>query len=145
MTPVASWPDVVETRPITEFSERAKQELLGVTREARLIARPSPTSTNTSSGPADDLVAVIRALQGYLQNLEIASSVQVPDRPPTSRFSARLPAARPQSESVSVSGPDNLDWDLMASPPLPRRSGHLMVHLVYKGRAKPIPAEDPWA
>ncbi len=39
---------------------------------------------------------------------------------------------------------DLLNWDVAITPPPPRRSGTIKVKLVYKGRRKPIPVEDPW-
>ena len=39
---------------------------------------------------------------------------------------------------------DLLKWDV-AVPPPPRRSGTIRVRLIYKGRSKPMPVENPWA
>ena len=39
---------------------------------------------------------------------------------------------------------DILDWDFTITPPPPRRSGKIRVRLIYKGRSKPMPVEDPW-
>ena len=39
---------------------------------------------------------------------------------------------------------DILNWDAVVVPPPPRRSGTIRVRLIYKGRSKPIPVEDPW-
>ena len=39
---------------------------------------------------------------------------------------------------------DILNWDAVVVPPPPRRSGTIRVKLIYKGRSKPIPDEDPW-
>ena len=39
---------------------------------------------------------------------------------------------------------DILNWDAVIVPPPPRRSGTIRVKLIYKGRSKPIPIEDPW-
>ena len=39
---------------------------------------------------------------------------------------------------------DILDWDAVVVPPPPRRSGTIRVKLIYKGRSKPIPDDDPW-
>lgn len=39
---------------------------------------------------------------------------------------------------------DILNWDAVVIPPPPRRSGTIRVRLIYKGRSKPIPIEDPW-
>ena len=39
---------------------------------------------------------------------------------------------------------DILDWDFTITPPPPRRSGTIRVKLIYKGRSKPIPVENPW-
>ena len=38
---------------------------------------------------------------------------------------------------------DILKWDV-AIPPPPRPSGTIRVRLIYKGRSKPMPVEDPW-
>lgn len=39
---------------------------------------------------------------------------------------------------------DVLNWDAVVVPPPPRRSGTIRVKLIYKGRSKPIPDENPW-
>ena len=39
---------------------------------------------------------------------------------------------------------DILNWDAIVVPPPPRRSGTIRVKLIYKGRSKPIPDENPW-
>ena len=39
---------------------------------------------------------------------------------------------------------DILNWDAVVVPPPPRRSGTIRVKLIYKGRSKPIPDDDPW-
>lgn len=39
---------------------------------------------------------------------------------------------------------DVLNWDAVVVPPPPRRSGTIRVKLIYKGRSRPIPIEDPW-
>ena len=39
---------------------------------------------------------------------------------------------------------DVLNWDAVVVPPPPRRSGKIRVNLIYKGRSKPIPDENPW-
>ena len=39
---------------------------------------------------------------------------------------------------------DILNWDAAIVTPPPRQSGTIRVKLKYKGRSKPIPAEDPW-
>ncbi len=39
---------------------------------------------------------------------------------------------------------DLLNWDVVITPPPPRRSGTIRVKLIYKGRRKPMPVEDPW-
>ncbi len=38
---------------------------------------------------------------------------------------------------------DILNWDVTIMPP-PRRSGTIRVRLIYKGRSKPMPVENPW-
>ena len=38
---------------------------------------------------------------------------------------------------------DILDWDAAIVTP-PRRSGTIQVRLIYKGRSKPMPVENPW-
>lgn len=39
---------------------------------------------------------------------------------------------------------DILNWDVAITPPPPRRSGTIRVRLIYKGRSKPFPIENPW-
>ncbi|MDE0086283.1 MAG: hypothetical protein OXU23_11255 [Candidatus Poribacteria bacterium] len=39
---------------------------------------------------------------------------------------------------------DLLDWDVTITPPPPHRSGTIRVKLIYKGRSKPTPIENPW-
>ena len=39
---------------------------------------------------------------------------------------------------------DILDWDAAIVIPPPRPSGTIRVRLIYKGRSKPIPVENPW-
>ena len=39
---------------------------------------------------------------------------------------------------------DLLNWDAAIVTPPPRQSGTIRVKLIYKGRSKPIPVEDPW-
>ena len=39
---------------------------------------------------------------------------------------------------------DILNWDVAITPPQPRRSGTIRVRLIYKGRRKPMPIENPW-
>ncbi len=39
---------------------------------------------------------------------------------------------------------DILNWDVAITPPPPRRSGTIRVRLIYKGRSKPLPVENPW-
>lgn len=39
---------------------------------------------------------------------------------------------------------DILNWDAVIPTPPPRQSGTIRVKLIYKGRSKPIPVEDPW-
>ena len=39
---------------------------------------------------------------------------------------------------------DLLDWGAAIVTPPPRRSGTIRVRLIYKGRSKPIPVENPW-
>ena len=39
---------------------------------------------------------------------------------------------------------DILNWDAAIVPPPPRLSGTIRVRLIYKGRSKPLPGEDPW-
>ncbi len=39
---------------------------------------------------------------------------------------------------------DLLNWDVAITPPPPRRSGTIRVKLVYKGRSKPLPIDNPW-
>ena len=39
---------------------------------------------------------------------------------------------------------DILDWDAAIVTPPPRPSGTIRVRLIYKGRRKPIPAENLW-
>ena len=39
---------------------------------------------------------------------------------------------------------DILDWDAALVKPPPRQSGTIRVKLIYKGRRKPMPVEDPW-
>ena len=39
---------------------------------------------------------------------------------------------------------DILNWDVAITPSPPRRSGTIRVKLIYKGRRKPMPVEDPW-
>lgn len=39
---------------------------------------------------------------------------------------------------------DLLNWDVAIVPPPPRRSGTIRVKLVYTGRRKPMPIENPW-
>lgn len=39
---------------------------------------------------------------------------------------------------------DILDWDFTITPSLSRQSGTIKVRLIYKGRSKPMPVEDPW-
>ena len=39
---------------------------------------------------------------------------------------------------------DILNVDAVIVTPPPRRSGTIRVKLIYKGRSKPIPVEDPW-
>lgn len=36
------------------------------------------------------------------------------------------------------------DWDVAIVTPPPRRSGTIWVRLIYKGRSKPMPVENPW-
>ena len=44
----------------------------------------------------------------------------------------------------SYSEEDILNWDAaIVTPPL-RPSGTIRVRLIYKGRRKPIPVENPW-
>ena len=38
---------------------------------------------------------------------------------------------------------DILNWEVAITPP-PHPSGTIRVRLVYKGRSKPRPVEDPW-
>ena len=38
---------------------------------------------------------------------------------------------------------DILNWDVAIVPP-PRPSGTIRVKLIYKGRRKPMPVENPW-
>ena len=38
---------------------------------------------------------------------------------------------------------DILDWDAAIVTPPPRPSGTIRVKLIYKGRSKPLPVEDP--
>ena len=38
---------------------------------------------------------------------------------------------------------DILNWDVAIMPP-PRLSGTIRVRLIYKGRSKPMPVENPW-
>ena len=40
---------------------------------------------------------------------------------------------------------DILNWDAAIITPPPRPSGTIRVKLIYKGRRKPIPVENPWA
>lgn len=39
---------------------------------------------------------------------------------------------------------DILNWDVATVAPPPRQSGTIRVKLIYKGRSKPIPVDDPW-
>ena len=39
---------------------------------------------------------------------------------------------------------DILNLDAVIVTPPPRQSGTIRVKLIYKGRSKPIPIEDPW-
>ncbi len=39
---------------------------------------------------------------------------------------------------------DLLDWDAAIVTPPPRPLGTIRVRLIYKGRSKPIPVENPW-
>ena len=39
---------------------------------------------------------------------------------------------------------DILNLDAVIDAPPPRRSGTIRVKLIYKGRSKPRPVEDPW-
>ena len=39
---------------------------------------------------------------------------------------------------------DILNWDVAITPPPPRKSGTIRVRLIYKGRSKPLPVENPW-
>ena len=39
---------------------------------------------------------------------------------------------------------DILNWDVTITPPPPRQSGTIQVKLIYKGRKKPMPVENPW-
>ncbi len=39
---------------------------------------------------------------------------------------------------------DLLDWDAAIVTPPPRPSGTIRVRLIYKGRSKPMPVENPW-
>ena len=39
---------------------------------------------------------------------------------------------------------DILNWDAAIVTPPPRQSGTIRVRLIYKGRRKPIPVENPW-
>ena len=39
---------------------------------------------------------------------------------------------------------DILDWDAAIVTPPPRPSGAIRVRLIYKGRSKPMPIENPW-
>ena len=39
---------------------------------------------------------------------------------------------------------DILDWDATIVTPPPRTSGTIRVRLIYKGRSKPMPVENPW-
>lgn len=39
---------------------------------------------------------------------------------------------------------DILDWDAAIVTPPPRPSGTIRVRLIYKGRSKPMPVENPW-
>lgn len=39
---------------------------------------------------------------------------------------------------------DILDWDTAIVTPPPRPSGTIRVRLIYKGRSKPMPVENPW-
>ena len=39
---------------------------------------------------------------------------------------------------------DILNLDAVIVTPPPRQSGTIRVKLIYKGRSKPIPVEDPW-
>ena len=40
---------------------------------------------------------------------------------------------------------DILDWNAAIITPPPRPSGTIRVRLIYKGRRKPMPVENPWA
>ena len=39
---------------------------------------------------------------------------------------------------------DILNWDAAILTQPPRPSGTMRVKLIYKGRRKPMPVEDPW-
>ena len=39
---------------------------------------------------------------------------------------------------------DILNWDAVIVTPPPRPSGTIRVRLIYKGRSKPVPVENPW-
>ena len=48
-----------------------------------------------------------------------------------------------KAEPLPVDPEERLDWDFYQPPPPPKRRGKIMVRLVYKGRAKPMPVPDP--
>ncbi len=50
----------------------------------------------------------------------------------------------PRCTFLSYHEEDLLDWDAAITHPPPRRSGTIRVRLIYKGRSKPLPVENPW-
>ena len=64
---------------------------------------------------------------------------------------ASVPAVRSQRRAAAhdlprtESSEDILDWDVPFEPPPPKQHGIIRARLIYKGRGKPMPVDDPWA
>lgn len=66
------------------------------------------------------------------------SEAKYPETPKKLNRAAFVPVINEEDEDI-------LDWDAYIEAPPPRRSGTIKVKLIYIGRGKPIPVEDPWA
>ena len=127
----------VPTVPTITLTERDYYAALEVALK-RGLAFLWPQESESPSLPASEDDMETRRRWGSFSR-SIVSTVMTP----ATRLSGRLPPAlsAPPVESAE----DILDWDPTITAPLPKRRGTIRARLLYGGRGKPIPVEDPWA
>jgi hypothetical protein len=106
---------------------------------------------NIELGVEEELRLAVAVRQNGLAPAELARRLVVGQLPPLAENGGgpeTLDASAEQAAGAGaavVDAEDTLEWDAWTSMPPRRRTGIIRARLQHAGRARPMPADDPWA